>query len=132
MSQPIVKTFDSRDYLDKISYFNEKMIETEFEKVCLPIACDILKNYEGFERVEEGPTLRGRPFDVFGYKHGLPYIIEVKGSLKRFQTPGELQKQRLQLLLSKVKELHIALLQIKVRTREYRMQFMIQCFKNVT
>ena len=72
------KTFDTRKYQDIVVRFNERMIGKEFESACERLVHDILLNYESFEQVEQAPHFRGRPFDVFGYKHGYPYIIEVK------------------------------------------------------
>lgn len=126
--QRILKSFDSSKYGDLIARFNERMIGKEFEQACEPLVYDILQHHEGFERVERAPDVRGRPFDFFGYKQGLPYIIEVKNSLKRFHAPGELQKQCLQEILQRIPGLHIALLQIKLRTGEYR----ILCDKEIS
>jgi len=75
------------------------MLGLEFEKMMEPIVMDILCNYEDFKKVEASPNFRGTPFDFFGFKDGLPFIIEYKGSLKNFSYPGKTQKRRLQELL---------------------------------
>ena len=71
-------------------------------------------------QVEKGPDYNGTPFDFFGYKDSKPYIIEFKGSLNSFNTPGETQKNRLQELLKRLDGLNIALLQVKIRKAQYR------------
>ena len=95
MSKPKPKEFYVDKYEHVISRLRENMSELELEQSCEEVALDILQNYEGFEKVEKGPTFRGTPFDFFGYKNGTPYIIELKGSLNSFNTPGETQKWRL-------------------------------------
>lgn len=66
----------------------------EFEELCYPVAKDILKNYEGFEKIMKGPSFPGTPFDLFGFKDGKPYIIELKLSMKYFNLPGVVQRGR--------------------------------------
>lgn len=120
MSKPKPKEFYVDKYEHVISRLRENMSELELEQSCEEVALDILQNYEGFEKVEKGPTFRGTPFDFFGYKNGTPYIIELKGSLNSFNTPGETQKWRLKELLRTFDGLNIALLQVKLRKAEYR------------
>ena len=117
------KEFDAKKHKKIISQLREHMDFKEFEELCCPIAKDILKNYEGFEKVKEGPKFTGTPFDFFGFKNGEPYIIELKSSLKYFHTPRETQKRRMQELLNKIKGLRIALLQIKVGKAQYRILY---------
>ena len=95
----------------------------EFESECNDIAVDILTNYEGFERVEKGPDLSGTPFDFFGYKDGAPYTIELKSSLKNFQSSTRTQKSRMQKVLKRIDGLNIALLQLKLKERQYRILY---------
>lgn len=90
------------------------MSELEFERLSEVVVPHVLENREGFRRVEKGPKFRGTPFDFFGFKEGRPYIIEYKGSLKSFNTPGETQKRRLQEVLTKIEGLHVALIQVKL------------------
>ena len=118
--RPTTKQFDNTKYQNLIEGLNENMSELELERSLEVVAYDILENYEGFEKVGKGPNFRGTPFDFFGFKNGEPFIIEFKGSLKRFNTPGEIQKHRLKKLLNRVKGLNIALLQVKLRKGEYR------------
>jgi len=95
----------------------------EFEKLCYPIAQDILLNYERFTKIERGPEFTGTPFDVFGFKDGAPYIIELKSSLKQFNLPGVVQRIRMQQVQKSIRGLKIALLQIKLNTGEYRILY---------
>jgi hypothetical protein len=120
MSRPKPKEFDVDKHSESISKLTENMSEKEFEKSCESVALDILRNYEGFERVEKGPNFAGTPFDFFGFKDGSPYIIELKSSLNHFNAPGETQKRRLKELLKSIEGLNIALLQVKLSRGEYR------------
>ena len=96
------------------------MSEIEFEKLSEVVVYDILEKYENFNGVIKGPAYRGTPFDFFGFKEGNPYLIEFKGSLHNFNTPGEAQKRRLQEILSQIEGLHIVLLQVKLIEAKYR------------
>jgi hypothetical protein len=96
------------------------MLGKELEAHCTSIAEDILIKYEGFEWIEKGPEHRGTPFDFFGLKNGAPYIIELKASLKSFNTPGETQKWRMRELLHRIEYLNIALIQLKLNKAQYR------------
>ena len=120
LDKPKAKKFDSSRYKNIINRLTETTPGREVEKNCKEIAIDILQNYEGFERVEEGPKFPGTPFDFFGIKNRDPYIIEVKYSLKNFSTPGETQKRRMKEILNRINNLKVALLQIKLRKSEYR------------
>ena len=117
------KEFDAEKHKKIISRLRPHMDFKEFEELCSPIAKDILENYEGFEKVKKGPKFTGTPFDFFGFKNGEPYIIEFKGSLNYFNSPGETQKRRMQELLNKIKGLRIALLQVKVKKAQYRILY---------
>ena len=120
LKKPQPKKFNSRKYKNAISKLRKNTPGRVIEKSCEKIAIDILRNYEGFKKVKKGPDFTGTPFDFFGFKDGVPYIIEMKCSLKTFNTPGETQKRRMQELLKKVRGLKVALLQIKLRKSEYR------------
>ncbi len=120
ISRPTPKQFDNAKYQNLIRGLSENMSELEFEGSLEVVAYDILENYEGFEKVEKGPKFRGTPFDFFGFKNGEPYIIEFKGSLKRFNSPGEIQKRRMREVLFLTEGLNLALLQVKLRKGEYR------------
>ena len=120
MSRPKPQEFNVDKHERLISGLTDNMSEKEFEKACEGVALDILKNYEGFEKVEKGPNFRGTPFDFFGFKNGSPYIIELKSSLNHFNAPGETQKRRLKELLKSIKGIKIALLQVKLIKGEYR------------
>lgn len=119
-SRPTPKIFDTNEYKELINSLNENMPELEFERRCEPIVYDILQNYEGFEKIENGPDFQGTPFDFFGLKNAAPYIIEFKGSLKSFNTPGETQKRRIQEILNRIEGLNVALLQVKLTEGKYR------------
>jgi len=126
------KGFDDTKHRAVISQLQEHMDLREFEKACYPIVVDILKSYEGFERVEKGPKFTGTPFDFFGFKNGEPYIIEFKGSLHYFNPPRGTQKRRMQELLTKIKGLRIALLQVKLKKASieyYMMKKWTSCLK---
>jgi len=117
---PKPKRFDANKHKQVIGKLSVNMSEKLFERACEAVALDILQNYEGFDRVKKGPNFRGTPFDFFGFKNGSPYIIELKGSLNRFNSPGETQKRRLKELLKSITGLKVALLQVKLRKGEYR------------
>lgn len=97
--KPVGKPFDTGKYTDIINSLEKNMSEIKFERLSEVVVPDILQNYEGFSRIIKGPDFRGTPFDFFGYKNDQPYIIEYKGSLNSFNTPGETQKRRLQEVL---------------------------------
>lgn len=119
-NKPAPKYFDVSCYSKTIDSLDKNMAELEFERLSEIVVPDILQNKEGFLGIEKGPNFRGTPFDFFGYKDGKPYIIEFKGSLKSFNTPGEIQKRRLQEILQKIDGLHVALLQVKLKKAQYR------------
>jgi len=118
--RPSPKKFDSSKYVEMIGNLQENMSELEFERLSEIVVPDILENYEGFEQIVKGPDFRGTPFDFFGFKNRRPYMIEFKGSLKSFNTPGETQKRRLQEIHHEFKGLHVALLQVKLQHSQYR------------
>ena len=120
IQKPIAKQFDIKDYTKTIEKLDKNMSELEFERLSEQVVPDILENYENFTGVIKGPNYRGTPFDFFGFKHGNPYIIEFKGSLNNFNTPGETQKRRLQEILTQIEGLHIVLLQVKLTEAQYR------------
>ena len=117
----VPKTFDSKPYSKIIKELHDNMPGKELERLCRTIGKGILKKYEKFTRVSDGPAFPGTPFDFFGFKEGKPYAIEFKASLNNFNYPGETQKTRLQELRKRIGRLNIALLQIKVREGKYRM-----------
>ena len=120
---PKSKTFDNTKHLNIIRSLSESMLGKDFEKSCHPIVIDILTNYEGFTGIIDSnnvDSFHNPPFDFFGLREGKPFIIEFKGSLENFNSPGETQKRRMQELLSRVKNLSIALLQVKVGKGQYR------------
>ena len=117
---PLPKHFDSIKFKNTIDNLSIHMHEHAFENACTLIAIDILKVYERFEHVEVGPGLHGRPFDFFGFKDGKPYIIDLQASLDHFNVPGEVQKRRMKRVVNAIDGLNIALLQLRLNKREYR------------
>ena len=117
---PGPKQFDKRPFESALKGLRENMPGRQLEAVCRGIAKRVLQKHEGFEIVEDGPSYRGTPFDLFGFKGGKPHVIELKSSLDHFNHPGETQKWRLQGLWKRIGGLHIALLQLAVRKGEYR------------
>lgn len=120
ISRPTPRTFDTTRHYDLINSLSEDMKGLEFERLCKPIVYDILQNYEKFRKIEKGPNFIGTPFDFFGFKDDIPYIIEFKGSLHNFNSPGGIQKRRMKELLKRIKGLRVALLQVKLRKSQYR------------
>ncbi|MFC1830509.1 hypothetical protein ACFL0S_00620 [Thermodesulfobacteriota bacterium] len=118
--RPTAKKFDSSKYKETIASLESNMSELEFERLAEVVVPDILENYEKFTGVLKGPNIKGTPFDFLGYKGGKAYIIEFKGSLRNFNSPGETQKRRLQEILDRVDGLGIALLQVKLEKSLYR------------
>jgi len=117
------KTFDSKPHTDNIKQLNTVMPEKKFESLCEPVVMDILQNYEGFKLVESANNVSGfhnPPFDFFAFKGKTPYIIEFKGSLNSFNSPGETQKRRIKELMSHIDGLKLALIQVRINTGEYR------------
>jgi len=119
----IPKEFDTEKHEKIIRKLRPHMDFIEFEKLCCPIAKDILENYEGFEKVDEGPQFTGTPFDFLGFKNGEPYIIEFKGSLNYFNSPGETQKWRMKELIGSIEGLKAALLQVKLKKGQYKILY---------
>lgn len=93
------------------------------EEASRKVAVDILQNYEGFEKIERGPNFRGTLFDFLGYKDSSPYIIEMKASLENFQLPGETQKRRISELLEELPDLKVAILQMALNKKQYRILY---------
>lgn len=120
ITRPTAKRFDSSKYSRVIANLSKNMSEVEFERLSEVVVPDILENYENFNRVIKGQNFRGTPFDFLGFKKGKPYIIEFKGALRSFNTPGETQKRRLQKVLDRVEGLLVALLQVKLEKSHYR------------
>ena len=120
IQKPIAKQFDTKGYAKTIEKLDKNMSELEFERLSEIVVPDILEKYENFTGVIKGPDFKGTPFDFFGFKQGEPYIIEFKGSLNYFNTPGETQKRRLQEILTQIEGLHIVLLQVKLKKSQYR------------
>jgi hypothetical protein len=119
LPKPKPKKFDLNPHRERIGHLHEQTPGKEIEDACTDLVIDILTNYEGFEHVEKGPDFIGTPFDFFGYKEGQPYIIEFKGSLNTFNTPGETQKNRLQELLRRIDNLKVSLLQVKLKKAQF-------------
>jgi hypothetical protein len=121
---PKLKKFDNESFEDIIKTLRKNMPRKEMEDACLPIAIGVLNKHEGFnKKVERGPSFSGTPFDLFGFKKGDPYIIEVKTSLDSFNYSGETQKWRLRTLHNRIEGLNIAFLQIAVRKGQYKIYF---------
>ena len=118
--RPSPKQFDSSKYEEIIGKLHINMSELEFERISEVVVPYVLETYERFSKVEKGPDFRGTPFDFLGFKECQPYIIEYKGSLKSFNSPGETQKRRLQEILHKIEGLHVVLLQVKLMKSQYR------------
>jgi hypothetical protein len=117
---PKSKPFDPKPYLKTIAGVTTKTPLKEIEKIGAMVAKGILMKYEGFTDIKAGPDFAGTPFDLFGFKNKEPFIIELKASLNSFNYPGEIQKQRMQELLKRIKGLHVALIQLKLKRAEYR------------
>ncbi|MGV7223668.1 MAG: hypothetical protein ACQ9MH_19335 [Nitrospinales bacterium] len=120
---PNPKHFDNQKHLQIIDSLTENMNGKIFENSCEKIIVDILENYEDFKDIESANKASGftnPPFDFFGLKNGNPYVIEFKGSLDNFNSPGETQKRRLNELLKRIEGLNIALVQVKLKQAEYR------------
>jgi hypothetical protein len=120
---PEIRHFDNRKYSRIIESLTEHMDGKEFENACEEIVRDILETHENFtdiENVNKASGFTNPPFDFFGLKNGKAYLIEFKGSLSNFNSPGETQKRRLRELLERIEELNIALIQVKLRKSEYR------------
>lgn len=125
-SPPKPKEFDASKYRDVINSLSKSMQEKEFEEACKDIVIDILENYEKFERIIDANIAKdfyNPPFDFLAFKDNLPYIIEFKGSLESFNSPGETQKRRLKELLNKIEGLNVALLQVKLKRSQYRILY---------
>ncbi len=95
----------------------------EFEELCEPIVRDILENGEGFTGVVKGPDFVGTPFDFFGYRDGVPHVIEFKGSRRHWNVPGRVQLERLQRILEEVQDLCAAVFQLRAETADYRIRY---------
>ena len=63
------------------------------------------------------------PFDFLGFKNDEPFMVEFKGLLENFNSPGETQKKRLQELLAQIEGLNVALLQVRLRNSDYRILY---------
>lgn len=123
---PSPKSFDTTKHLNIIKGLSETMLGKDFEKACHPIVTDILMNYEGFTDIIDSNDVRGfhnPPFDFLGFRDDKPFIIVFKASMENFNSPGETQKRRMLKLLKRIKNLNIALLQIKLKKGQYRILY---------
>ena len=118
--RPRAKEFNLLPHRKIMSKIHKDMPGKELERLCVDIALDILRSYEGFTKTQKGPNFQGTPFDFFGFKNGAPYLVEFKASLNSFHSPGETQKRRLQELLHRIRGLRVALLQMKLEKSSYR------------
>jgi len=118
--KPIPKDFESKQFKDKFENLHKNIGNLEIESQTEFLVPYILEKYEGFKNIEKGPDFKGSAFDFFGFKKDIPYIIEYKGSLSSFNTPGETQKRRLQEILKQFDELEIVLLQVNIKKSKYR------------
>ena len=118
--RPKAKEFNLLPHSKIMSKIHKDMPGKELERLCVDIALDILRSYEGFTKTQKGPNFQGTPFDFFGFKNGAPYLVEFKASLNSFHSPGETQKRRLQELLHRIRGLRVALLQVKLNKANYR------------
>ena len=126
LTPPKPKPFDATPYEAVIKGLTATTPGFEFENACSPIVLDILKNYEGFDKIidaNEAEGFHNPPFDFFGFKDDDPFIIEFKGSLEHFNSPGETQKGKMQELLKRIDGLNIALLQVKLNESVYRILY---------
>jgi Holliday junction resolvase len=117
---PKSKEFDPKTFSNTIKSLNRRTPLKKIEEKGAEIAKEIIEVKEGFNDVRTGPNFPGTPFDLFGFKNKKPYIIELKASLNTSNYPGEIQKQRMQVLLRNIKGLHVALVQLKLKKNEYR------------
>jgi len=126
VSPPKPKDFDASKYQDIINSLSKFMQGKEFEEACRDIVIDILENYEQFKRIIDANAAKGfhnPPFDFLAFKNDLPYLIEFKGSLENFNSPGETQKRRMKELLNKIEGLNVALIQVKLKRSQYRILY---------
>lgn len=101
-------------YQDLFKDLREDLDPKVFEEKAEPIVKALLA-HEGFQKIFNANTESGYmnpPFDFLGFKEGIPYMIEFKGSLEHFNAPGETQKRRLHELKENISKLHVGLLQI--------------------
>jgi hypothetical protein len=83
-------------------------------------------NYEGFTDIIDSNDVKGfhnPPFDFLAFRGDKPFIIEFKGSLDNFNSPGETQNRRMLKILKRIKDLNIALLQVKLKKSQYRILY---------
>lgn len=126
LTPPKPKPFDATPYEDVIKGLTATTPGFEFENACSPIVLDILRNYEEFDKIIDANEVGGfhnPPFDFLGFKDDDPFIIEFKGSLEHFNSPGETQKGKMQELLKRIDGLNIALLQVKLKESVYRILY---------
>ena len=120
MKSPERKKFATGRYKEGIDKLRKNMPGRVIEEFSEKVARNVLRKYERIEQVEKGPHFRGTPFDLFAVNDGVPYIVELKGSLSDFNVPAETQKRRMKTLLRKIRGLKVALLQIALKKGEYR------------
>lgn len=118
---PAPASFDSRPYASVLKKVYKGMPNRDLEARGKEVGMDLLAKKEGFSGVCEGPAFRGTPFDLFGFKEGKPYVVELKCSLVGFHHPGEIQKVRLQELMRRIQGLGAGLLQLNLSDMNYRL-----------
>lgn len=103
----------------------------DLNAVGLKTAVQILTLQEGFEQVapvEARADLKRCPFQLFGFRDRLPYIIAVKTAANRFVRPADGLVDRLLKLARRIDGLNVACMQIKMDRGTYRI-FYKEAFK---
>jgi hypothetical protein len=108
--------------------------QVDLKAIGLKAAVQILKLQEGFEQVapvESRADLKYCPFQLFGFKDRLPYIVAVKTTTHRFVRPADSLVNRLLKLARRIDGLNVAWMQIKIERGTYRI-FYKEAFKFLT
>jgi len=121
--EPRTQSIDRTKHTEALALLRGDLTPREFERQCEPIVRDILVKHEGFERVERGPSFTGTPFDYFGFRGGIPHVVEFKGSRRSFPRPGKVQRRRLRRVLEAISGLSVAILQFRADTAEFRIRY---------
>lgn len=116
-----MRPFDVSSYKDLSDFSRRELVDREvYER----IGHELLREYEGFERVVPAPALRGIPFDYLGFKEGTPHLIIYRDPVNIFRAPSDVLICRIAEIMRRIEGLEAVLIQVSVQKGTYRAMYM--------
>lgn len=126
-SKPIAAAILGKDF----GRMDQTQPRQDLKAVGVNAAARILGLQEGFEQVapvEARADLKHCPFQLFGFRDRLPYIVALKTAADRFVRPADGLMDRLLALARRIDGLNVAFMQINLDRGTYRI-FYKEAFK---